>query len=273
MRYRGCVAVLLLLLVLAGCGQGTDRGPIDNVNDLEGRRVGVNLAWEADYLLTGREDMELYRYDSTADMLMALNYGKLDAIAVDDTSLRLVLSQVTGLEVVEPALDHSGYCIFLLGELADLGEDFNAFVADFRSRDSYETYCRRQAEFDGENYEAPDLPPDGDGRSLRVACVEDGYPRSFFDMRTGEALGFDVEVLRQWAGERGYHLDFTATNYDDMALGLQSGRYDIGVGYISSLYREEADKIGLFTSDSFVEIPTHFCQKGAGDISINGEVD
>ena len=130
-----------------------------------------------------------------------------------------------------------------------------------------------QAEFDGENYEAPDLPPDGDGRSLRVACVEDGYPRSFFDMRTGEALGFDVEVLRQWAGERGYHLDFTATNYDDMALGLQSGRYDIGVGYISSLYREEADKIGLFTSDSFVEIPTHFCQKGAGDISINGEVD
>ena len=104
MRYRGCVAVLLLLLVLAGCGQGADRGPIDNVNDLEGRRVGVNLAWEADYLLTGREDMELYRYDSTADMLMALNYGKLDAIAVDDTSLRLVLSQVTGLEVVEPAL-------------------------------------------------------------------------------------------------------------------------------------------------------------------------
>lgn len=81
--------IISACLFSAGCGSASEwkYDPITDVNDLEGRRVGVNLAWESDYYLTGRKDMELVRYDSTSDMIMALKYDKIDAIALDVDSL------------------------------------------------------------------------------------------------------------------------------------------------------------------------------------------
>jgi ABC-type amino acid transport substrate-binding protein len=75
--------IMSMSLVLAGCGASEWKyDPITDVNDLEGRRVGVNLAWESDYYLTGRQDMKLSRYDTTSDMIMALKYDKIDVIAL-----------------------------------------------------------------------------------------------------------------------------------------------------------------------------------------------
>ena len=63
----------MLVLVLCGCRNSEWKyRPITDVNNLEGRRVAVNLAWEADYYLSGRKDMTLIQYDSFADMIMAL---------------------------------------------------------------------------------------------------------------------------------------------------------------------------------------------------------
>ena len=61
---------LLILILLAGCQSEWQPNLITDINNLEGRKVGVNLAWEADYALTGRNDLELYRYDSTADLIL-----------------------------------------------------------------------------------------------------------------------------------------------------------------------------------------------------------
>ena len=274
MRLRvSILSALIIILTLSGCGRSSGYRPIENVDDLQGRRVGVNMAWEADYILTGRTDLELYRYDTTADMLMALNFDKLDAIAADLITLKLVQSNVSGLEIVEPPMSQSGYCAYFIGDLTELSEDFNDFIRDFRARDSYATYCQRQEDFDGVHYQMPELPPNGDGQNIRVAVMDGEFPRAFFDPSTGEPMGFDVEVLRQWAGERGYHLDFTATNDEDMLLGLQSERYDMGIGYISTVYREDALEAGFLVSDSFVEIPAYFCQKSEQGIVINGDVD
>ena len=90
-------------LFCAGCGSAGDweYDPITDVNNLEGRRVGVNLAWESDYYLDGRDDMELVRYDTTADMIMALRYDKIDAIALDADSVKLLMSLSEGIEQVE----------------------------------------------------------------------------------------------------------------------------------------------------------------------------
>ncbi|MBO7698968.1 MAG: hypothetical protein J6S38_08060, partial [Erysipelotrichaceae bacterium] len=64
--FRKIVISLLLLLSISACQKEWEPNLITDINDLQGRRVGVNLSWESDYILTGRKDMELFRYDSTA---------------------------------------------------------------------------------------------------------------------------------------------------------------------------------------------------------------
>ena len=267
-----CCAVLTALalaLLLSGCGSSVERGQITDVNDLEGRRVGVNLAWESDYLLTGRRDLELYRYDSLADMLMALNSGKLDAISIDDNSIKVVLSQIDGVEVLEPALGVSGYVAYFSPGEEALLEEFNAFVAQWHSSAEYEDYVCREDAFDGLTFPEAELPPEGTGRVIRAAYNLDGFPRTFLDTLTDEPSGFDIEVVKRWAAARDYRLELVGTSYDDMGQETLTGRYQLCVGYISSFYNDDARTSGILVSDSFAETPIHLCQKSGETINMD----
>ena len=129
---------LLALLFISGCQKEWEPNLITDINDLEGRKVGVNLAWEADYILTPRTDMQLFRYDSTPDMLLALGYDKVDAIAVDDSMWRMMDKNSEGLIKIEPEIKKTGYgWIFKDKQLRD---EFNAFLKEFKKTvDKYES--------------------------------------------------------------------------------------------------------------------------------------
>lgn len=67
----------VLLFCISGCSRKQAYPPITDVNDLGGRRVGVNLVWSADYKLSGREDMTLVRYNTVANLVMLCATGRL----------------------------------------------------------------------------------------------------------------------------------------------------------------------------------------------------
>ena len=74
---------IIILLCMSGCSGKQVYQPIDDVSDLGGRTVGVNLAWSADYMLSDRDDMTLVRYNTVASLVMALRYGQVDVIAME----------------------------------------------------------------------------------------------------------------------------------------------------------------------------------------------
>ena len=262
--------IALALILLTGCGGTAEYRAITDVNDLRGARVGVNLAWEPDYLLTGRKDLELYRYDSVADMLMALCSGKLDAIAVDASTLAVIMSQIDGIAVVEPSLGKSSYVFYFAPGEEGLLEEFNAFLSEWTSSADYEDYLLRQAAFDGMNYPGVDLPMKESEETIQVAYNMVAFPWSFQNTVTGEPAGFDVEILRRWAAERGYQLAFTGTDYTNMVMGTLEGRFQLCLGAISDFFRDDALAAGLLVSDSFGEISIHLCQKAGETINMDG---
>ena len=260
---------LVLLLALSGCAAaGPGIRPITDVNNLEGRRVGVNLAYESDYILTGRSDMELYRYDSLADMILALSYGKIDALAVDEMYWRVIEVQSSGLAAVQPPFAETGYVLYFSPEDRELMEDFNAFLAEYKQTEEYRDYLEREAAFDGEQYVGPDIPLTGTGPALRVATLPDAFPRCYVDPSETEPMGFDLEAVKRFANARGYRLEFFPSDYDNALIGMQNGLYDAAVGYLSDVYREETLNAGLYVSDPMDLTPLYFVQKTQEKISI-----
>ena len=269
-------ALAAVCLISAGCAGADDwvYDPITDVNDLEGRRVGVNLAWESDYYLTGRKDMELVRYDNTSDMIMALKYDKIDAIALDVDSIKIILSLSEGIDIIEPAFARVGSVMYFGKNDKALVEDFNKFLAEYKKTDDYQDMLKRIDEFDGTEYIGSDIPLTGSGKVIRVVAQPENFPRAFLNPGEKILTGYDTEILKHYANDRNYRLEFSYSTYDDGIIGLQNGAYDVMTGYVSDVFNEEVRFAGLYPSDPLFEFPMYFIQKNRRDIkSETSELD
>ena len=275
-RFAVFVLACVLALGLGGCGHSNSEWeyrPITDVNNLEGRRVGVNLAWEADYLLSGRKDLTVVRYDSSADMLLALNYNKVDAFTVDGLVWKIFEAASTGLARVEPPCGVVGYELYFSADREALKEEFNAFLGDYRQTDACADRLARLESFNGMEYVGPEIPLTGTGETLKVAVLADGFPRAYLDAGADVPTGFDLEPLKLFANERNYQLEFYYTTYNDLVQGLRSGSYDLAVGYLSDAYQEDVLACGLLVSDLLDETPIYLVEKTQQEISVALELE
>ncbi len=271
-RRKQAAAILALAAVLlSGCRSAWVYDPITDVNDLHHRRIGVNLSYEADYLLTGRDDMELFRYDATSDMILALRYDKVDALAMDELTWRIMDGLSDGMKKVEPGIGSTEYIMYFGADDEALAEDFNRFLAEYKRTDAYRDFLRRLDDFDGVHYEDPGIPLTGTGETIRVVLDPAVFPRAYQEAGQDEALGFDLEALKLFANDRGYRLAFYFSTYSDSVTGLQKGGYDIQVGGLSTVYEEEVLAAGLFTSDDLYESDLCLVEKTQPDIVVDVE--
>lgn len=86
MKLGTVLFAIIIFLCMSGCSAKRVYQPIEDVNDLGGRTVGVNLAWSADYKLSDREDLKVVRFNTVASLVMALRYGQVDVIATERPS-------------------------------------------------------------------------------------------------------------------------------------------------------------------------------------------
>ena len=269
-KWMTLVLCFVLLCSLSACGGAAwEYRPITDINDLQGRRVGVNLAWEPDYILTGRSDLEVVRYDTLADMVLALKFDKVDALAVDDLIWKVLSIGSVGLRRVEPAFHSTGYILYFGPDNEAIRDDFNAFLEEYQRSEEYRDHMARLDAFDGKTYTGPDIPQTGTGKLLRIAIESEGFPRSFPDPVTNQPSGFDLEALQYFANARNYRLEISLSNYVDIVFGLQAGIYDAGAGYLSEVYAQEVIDAGMYPSEAINYSGLYFIEKTQPSIRVN----
>ena len=260
--------VFLLAAIFVGCSAARRTDPITDVSDLDGRRVGVGIACDTDYALTGRKDLSLVRYDELANILLALQYDKVDVMALDALLWRFTAASHKGLRAVEPAFATSGYTVYFRSEVSELRDEFNEFLSRYRQSEAFRDFEARLSAFDGEHYNGPDIELTGTGRVLRVAVDASAFPRSFAEADGHTPSGYDLEALKLFANEKNYRLSFVISGYDDMIYGLQGGNYDIAAGFLSDLRDADSLSSYLCKSDSLYEVPLYFIEKTQDDIEL-----
>ena len=236
------VTVFLICTLLSGCGQIRNSRPITDVHNLNGQRVGVALAWGPDYLLTGRDDLTLMRYNNVAGAVTALCYNQVDAIAVEQPLALDILASIDGLRCIEEPIIEDHMAILVDPSQPELLAELNAFIAHFTTTDTYADLVSRIR--DPEGYEFQPVPLTGGDRVLHVGTVADGYPFTYPNPETDFFEGTDIEILCHFANAYGYDLEFYSDTWESMEMGVQYGSYDIGCGGISELYREDIERSG-----------------------------
>lgn len=263
MKKRTVVLCLVIAIVtcsmFSGCGQIRNAQPITDVHNLSGQRVGVALAWGPDYLLSEREDITLMRYNNVAGAVTALCYNQIDAIAVEMPIAVDILACISGLRCIEEPITVDHMAVLVDPTQRDLLEELNAFIEEFITTEEYEDLMARIQ--DPEGYEFQSVPLIGGDKVLEVGAVLDGYPFTYPNPETDEFEGSDVEFLCHFANAYGYDLVFHEDTWESMEMGLYYGTYDIGVGGISELYREDIEESGVaLMSKSFLPVNIVFIE-------------
>lgn len=235
------LVAIILLLCMSGCSGKQVYQPIEDVSDLGGRTVGVNLEWSADYMLSGRDDMTLVRYNTVASLVMALRYGQVDVIATERPSAIEIMNCMSGLRIVEPttATDQLVACVNI--DRTDVLGDFNAFASDFYGSEAYiELYER----LNGDSFEYHEVEQAGGEKILNVGIATDCYPFCYIDSESGEIAGSDVEVITRFANTYGYSLELTGGVFSTIEMGIVNGEFDIAIGTFFESSRVDTELTG-----------------------------
>lgn len=259
------VLALTLIICVALCGCGSEfksYRPITDVNNLDGRKIGVNLGLAADYILSPRDGDDLYlcRYDSAADILLALYYRQIDAICCDSLSWGVMESTTQGFKRCEEYVAMDGFLAYVNPEKEYIRDKLNEFLKYYKTTSAYEAIMKSVNDLSTYGAEfGRNSDKNGTGEKVTVAYSADCYPSSYPDT-DGTALGYDVELLYDFAAYSNYEIEFVPTSYQDMCMGTLMGRYDIGIGCISLSYKEDAEVIGILPSDVLYDVPLYLVE-------------
>lgn len=268
--------ILCLSLLLSGCGHElASYRPIEDIDDLEGRKIGVNLAWPSDYILSPRdgEDLILYRYDTLADMLMALFYHQIDAVSVDLLDW-MIMERTNGdaLHRVEEPLAMDGFVAYMSSSREALRDDFNRFLAYYHQTEEFAELYDRILSFDGVSYEpGAYLHPNGTGEKIKLAFFADCFPYCYTEP-DGTICGYDIEIMRAFADYCNYDMEWIPTSEEDMYYSVETDRYDMGIGTISQSYAIEAERTGVYATDMYYELPLYLVELKEGATFVMSDI-
>jgi len=212
---------------------------IGDVDHLTGQRIGCISAFEADYLLTDRKDMNLLRYDSEADAIVALCYRACDGVALVKSAAQYIQSKSTGLAISDEAVAHIGLTLLFTID-NEFFDEFNDFIKEFRNSDDYAGFCERvenQVYTDGYDI----YPETGTGKTIKIGYIPNYMPVVYLDAIYKVPSGSEVELMKRFANAYDYKIEWILTSEEIVSQQLVSREIDVYVGGYTDVYREEAE--------------------------------
>ena len=270
-RKKAIAAAVMLLIggtvcyvpALFSSGEKADVTDVPAVfQALDGKRVGVVIGSIQDIAVTDMAPgADIQRVASYADMLVALESGKVDVAGSESMTLtfsREVAAKVDSVGAGLPSIP-IGACFRL--DNTELQQDFNRFLSEIRRDGTYQEIMDRWTRADDPS--ALDLPQQrGKGRILRVATFPALPPFNFIS--SGKPSGLEPNLLTEWVNRRGWQLEFLVMDFASQIPAVQTGKADMAMGAIS--ITEERQKQVLFSDGYFESHIVLITRKGEAGI-------
>ena len=214
---------------------------------LSGKRVGVVIGSIQDIAVSKMApDADILRLSSVADMLAALDNGKVDVIG--DENLAVIFNKEVWekVDTVSAGLPSTpiGACFRLDND--PLKQDFDSFLAEIRQDGTYQKIMDLWSNADDPSAVArPEQR--GTGQTLRIAIYPGMPPFSFIS--SGVPSGLEIDLLTEWANRRNRKLEYLSMDFASQIPAVQTNKADMAMGSIS--ITEERQKQVLF-SDGYL---------------------
>lgn len=249
-----CFGILLyFLLLLSGCAKKNSEAL--DINNLSGKTIGVILGYSPDYILTNEyKDVEIRRFDTNSDMVLALNFHQLDAAAYEMDEANVFCRLQLEYMIYGTFVENEKFAYVLNPENIEINEQFYSFIAEFRETDIYQDMKRRVKECGQHPFESNPVKNTGTSEKVLKVLVYDGWePISYLNTETNEWEGVDIELVTYFANSIGAKVEFYPVgSYTQAVLDLSLGKADILASPESLRMKTDFEKADNVTMSDWV---------------------
>lgn len=232
---KKCLMSLLTFVLLLQCGCGGNNVPENTVftlDDLKGKKIGVQLKTTGDILASDVEDAQVQRFNRGRDAVAALQAGEIDAIIIDDGPAKVFVEEFDNVRMLEDAFEEEEYGLVVKKgnqELLDKLNDALATIKENGTLDSIsENWIYNAGQ--GEAYQGQDKASYANGTLVMVTNAE--FP-PYENVEEDEIVGFDIDLMKAICDELDMKLEVQNIAFDSIISALDREIADVGATAMS----------------------------------------
>ncbi len=224
--------VLTVLFALTGCGKNQDAVEIKGIEDLDGKKIGVQIGTTGDIYVSDYEGDDvgtvIERYNKGNDAISSLKNGKIDCVVIDEQPALAFISSNTDLSILEEEFTVEEYAVCIAKNNTELLDEFNAALQEVKEEGTLDKIISHYIadEDDGYKYISPEGLDYSNGE-LIMATNASFPPYEYY--KEGKIVGIDVDMATAVADKLNMKLVVEDMEFDTIITAVQGGKADIGV--------------------------------------------
>lgn len=231
--------LLLILLMFSAMGmipafaaETSTESPVHCVDDLPGKKIGVQLGTTGDQYASDYESdgsgTEIIRYNKGADAIQALKQSKIDCVLIDEQPAKAFVAKNPDLSILEEEFTLEDYAACIAKGNTELKDNINKAIRELKADGTLDDIISNYID-DEYKGKKPYVSPDGIAYSgtLTMATNAAFPPYEYYE--NNKITGIDVDIATAIADKLGMKLEISDIEFDSIIIAVQSGKADFGM--------------------------------------------
>lgn len=219
--------VVLVTTITAGCGK--PKNTVHSLDDLEGKKIGVQLKTTGDVYATDIKEAQVQRFNKGRDAIQALREGVVDAVMLDDAPAKVFMEEFGDIELLEEPYASEEYGIAVKKRNAKLLKKINDALGKLREDGTLDSIKEAWIK-DGTEITAYDREKkESYSNGTLIMATNAEFPPYESKTEDGEIIGLDVDIMKAVCDELDMELQVDHTAFDSIIASVERGMADVGV--------------------------------------------
>lgn len=235
------LSILILtaaVLMCCGCSgskeqsSSTESASISSVDDLSGKRIGVQLGTTGDLYCTDYEKdgsgTVVERYNKGADAIQALRQGKIDCVVIDEQPAIKFVEQNDGIRILDEEFTNEDYAFVLSKDNTALLDQINQALDELKADGTIESIEKNWVGAESELGKSPYEKKDVDRSNGTITIGTNAEFPPYESYSDGQIVGIDIDIMQAVCDKLGMDLQIEDMAFDSIITAVTSGKIDVG---------------------------------------------
>lgn len=235
------LSILILtaaVLMCCGCSvskeqdNSTESASISSVDDLSGKRIGVQLGTTGDLYCTDYEKdgsgTVVERYNKGADAIQALRQGKIDCVVIDEQPAIKFVEQNDGIRILDEEFTNEDYAFVLSKDNTTLLDQINQALDELKADGTIESIEKNWVGAESELGKSPYKKKDVDRSNGTITIGTNAEFPPYESYSDGQIVGIDIDIMQAVCDKLGMDLQIEDMAFDSIITAVTSGKVDVG---------------------------------------------
>lgn len=221
------MVLALVTTMTAGCGK--PKNTVHSLDDLEGKKIGVQLKTTGDVYVTDIKGAQVQRFNKARDAVQALREGVIDAVMLDDAPAKVFVEEFGDIDLLEEPYAKEEYGIAVKKRNSKLLGKINQALKKLKENGTLDSIKEAWIKDGVERtaYERKDKESYSNGTLIMATNAE--FPPYESKTEDGEIIGLDVDIMKAVCDELDMGLQVDHTVFDSIIASVERGMADVGV--------------------------------------------